>query len=128
MAWNPAETPDATTWLALDGASQREAIAQWHADHPSPELHRGSRPAMHANLHAVIESQIAADAPPATGAAVARLMEAGLHRHVVLHAAMEILVQQMSQAMKNGGFDDEGYARDLDALDAATVLHRALGG
>lgn len=128
MHWDPSKTPDADAWLALDESERKARIEVWHQANPTPELHGGGNPSVHAHLHAIVENQIAVGEPTATGTAVARLMEAGLHRHVALHAVMRVLVLQMSQAMAGGGFDDDAYTAELDALDAATVLHRALGG
>lgn len=118
MSWDPEATPDPAAWLALDDAEQNEAVARWHADHPSPALHPPDlEPRTHAALHAVIERQLASDDPPAVRRALQRLQDAGLRRHPALHALMDALLREMRRSLLTGRpFDVAAYERDLNAL------------
>lgn len=118
MSWDPEVAPDPTTWLALDEATQAEAVARWHEAHPSPALHPpGLEPRTHAALHAAVERQLASDDPPAVGRALHRLQEAGLRRHPALHAIMDTLLREMRRSLLTGQpFDTVAYERQLDAL------------
>lgn len=118
MSWDPEATPDPAAWLALDHDEQNEAVARWHAEHPSPALHPPDLEARtHAALHATLERQLADDDPPAVRRTLRRLQDAGLRRHPALHALMDVFLGEMRRALLSGrAFDVAAYERRLDAL------------
>jgi hypothetical protein len=112
-AYDPAVAPDAASWRALDEQERSHLVEAYH---------RGARislpsPSTHAILHTVVENQVAALDPPATGRALARLMAEGLDRHEAIHAIAWVLTDQMHQvATGKADFSPADYEAALDDL------------
>jgi len=74
--------PDPEAWLATDESVKLAAIEAHHrvlaVGLPNPKLH--------ATLHAVVENQLAANAPVETSVTLERLVAAGVSRHEAVHA------------------------------------------
>ena len=112
-------TPDPAEWLALD-EEERTSLVRRHHRGRVLRLHpQGFNLVIHAAMHGVVETQIAAAEPSITGETVVRLVEAGLRRHVAIHMVGEVLLRTMTLGQP---YDAERYAADLRALDAGTWL------
>lgn len=113
------EAPDPAAWRALDEEQRGAAVRRHHRGrvlriHPE-RLHLE----IHAQLHVIVENQIALGEPPDTARTVARLVAAGLRRHVAIHMVGETLLRTMTSGEP---WDDARYASALDALDAGSWL------
>lgn len=125
--FDPSFFPDPETWLALSEAERSAGLAAWHAENPRPVLHPAGADALHAAMHAAVETQIAALEPPTVAHTVARLVEESVDRHAAVHAVIECLMLQMHASINRpDGFDHAGYAADLTGLEAATIVARGL--
>jgi len=96
MNYDPGKDPAPSEWLAL-GESERIALIEaWHR-------RKGIRipwPTLHANIHAVVEDQIAGGEDVVIDA-IARLRSEGLTRHEALHAVGSLVVEQVSGILKS---------------------------
>jgi hypothetical protein len=72
---------------------------------------------MHARMHETVESQVAANDPPAVRRTLERLQREGLDRGAAIHAIASVFMHLMHQVLVTGqAFDPKAYARALDEL------------
>jgi hypothetical protein len=86
------------------------------------------QPRVHAATHVVVESQLAAGAPPEARRAMDRLVRGGLTRHEAVHAIASVAAAAAQGALSGARFDRVAYARALDALTAEAWRARGAGG
>jgi hypothetical protein len=119
--YDPHDAPDCEEWLALD---EQERIALARDYHGRARI-RVPNVAVHAAVHAIVETQIAlGDETPARRTAQ-RLMDEGLDRHEAIHAIGSVLVEFMTDLMKapeSGGDPNAAYFAALERLAAANWL------
>jgi HD superfamily phosphodiesterase len=123
--YDPLDAPDCEEWLALD---EQERIALARDYHGRAHI-RVPNAAVHAAVHAIVETQIAlGDETPARRAAQ-RLMDEGLDRHDAIHAIGSVLVEFMTDLMtdlmktpKSGRDPNVAYFAALERLTAANWL------
>ncbi|MDC6170493.1 DUF1841 family protein [Paucibacter sp. XJ19-41] len=86
--YNPDETPDPGTWLAMPEVDRIRLVLNQHISA------RAKVPGMklHAAMHVVVENQIASGYGPSKRA-VARLQSEGLSRHDAIHAIAFVIAQ-----------------------------------
>jgi hypothetical protein len=120
-----AEAPAATTydashapvpdeWMATDDESKRAAIEAHHR-----ALGVAARP-IHAELHLIVENQLAAGDPPEARAALDRLVGEGLERHEALHAIGSVVATALWNITRRGApVGRDAMARALEALRAS---------
>ncbi len=115
--YDPAHAPDPAAWLELDESERARLVEQYHR-------HAGERlpnVAIHATIHAVVETQIAGGEPPAVRLAMARLEVEGLDRHEAIHAVGSVLIGHLHALMHGkapAGDPNAAYAADLERLGA----------
>jgi hypothetical protein len=117
MTYDADRAPDPAAWDAADEGERVAAVQAHHATlgsrhPPTPQ------PRLHAALHVVVESQLAAGNPPEARRALARLTAGGLGRHDAVHAIASAAADATNAALAAGRFDRAAYARALDALTA----------
>ncbi|MCI0572273.1 MAG: DUF1841 family protein [Myxococcaceae bacterium] len=119
MHYDAMRDPDPRAWLALPEEERLEAIERAH--HPLPRGHDPlPNPRLHAAIHAVVETQLAQDAPPEVRKTLGRLVREGLTRHEALHAIGSAAADAMARVVRDKKpFDAGAYAKDLAALRAA---------
>jgi hypothetical protein len=94
--YDSLDAPDCEEWLALD---EQERIALARDYHGRARI-RVPNAAVHAAVHAIVETQIAlGDETPARRTAQ-RHMDEGLDRHEAIHAIGSVLVEFMTDLMK----------------------------
>lgn len=123
--WTPDVAPDPAWWLGL---GEQERIASSVRAHRglTDGIHRGlSNEVMHGSLHALVETQIASGDPEVVGRTVARLMDAGLRRHAVVHGVMRELMARIAR-LHEQPFDRDGFAAALDALEPMDLVARGV--
>jgi hypothetical protein len=77
----------------------------------------GVNPYLHAQIHSMVESQIALDHPREVRHGLDRLLRAGLSRHEAIHRIGEILVRSMRPPGPGSPpFDPGRYRQDLKTL------------
>jgi hypothetical protein len=114
MHYDPNQPVDPTWWLDLDEAEQQHAVEQFHK---RAHVHLPSR-RVHAIIHAAIETQLA-EQHAAAGRALDRMLVEGLDRHDAIHAVGSVMARHIFDILKHGqSFNEEAYAKDLDALSA----------
>ncbi len=114
MHYDPNKLLDAAEWLALDEGEQQLLVERYHK---RARIRLPSR-RVHAIIHAAIETQVA-EGHAAASRALKRMMANGLDRHDAIHAVGSVMTKHMFDIMKHGqSFDENAYARDLDALSA----------
>jgi hypothetical protein len=113
MRYDPAVTPPASQWLALDEAERMALVEQSH-DASMPSL------PLHVAIHAAVETQIALQLPSVVDAA-ARLRAQGLDRHDTIHAIGAVLADHMWEMLRadpSAGDPNAEYFAALDRLSA----------
>jgi hypothetical protein len=107
--------PDPEAWASAD---EKERLAAVEAHHRAVAVrHLTEKSArVHAALHVVVETQLAADDPPEARRALARLLAAGRPRHEAAHLLSAAAAEALQKAVKEGHHDAAAYARALDAL------------
>ncbi len=113
IAYDPLTAPDAADRLALEEGERLRLVEAYHrrAGVLAPE------PTVHATLHTIVESQVAADDPSAVRRALARVMKEGLDRHEAIHAIAWALTNQLHQvANDRTDFSTANYEAALDDL------------
>ncbi len=120
--YDPERAPDPEKWLALD---EQERIMLVEAYHRRARVKLPDR-TLHAAIHAVIESQLAARLP-VVQATLERLLAQGLDRHDAIHAIGSVVAEYMWKAMNKKRRDPnpESYFRRLEALNASDWLEGA---
>ena len=116
--YSPASDPDPEAWLALDEADR---IALVQANHDDPHLD-ARRAHLHAVVHSIVETQLAADDPPEVRATLRRLITEGLDRHDAIHAIGSLIAEQLHAMMGGGGETTEpteAYRRKLAEITAS---------
>jgi hypothetical protein len=115
--YDPEVPPEPKSWLEMDETERLALVEAYHAnmdeDVPNPTIH--------AQLHVVIENQIAANDPAAIRRAMARLMADGLDRHDAIHAVATVLIGHLTDVMRSEGQDPsdaDSYTAELDQLTA----------
>lgn len=121
LTYDADRGPDAARWSAAAAAERVAAVEAHHAalDGPHPPVERAR---VHAALHVVVEDQVARGDPPEAARALARLVGAGVPRHLAIHAIGRIASDALAASLASGRFDAAAYARALDALSAATAI------
>lgn len=116
MRYDPEVTPDRAEWLATTEADRLAAVQRHHK-----RATRGTeRPALHAAIHVVVETQLA-ERHPAAAAAMDRLIADGLSRHDALHAIGSLVAEDIFDILKSKRpHDPKAYARKLHRLTAAS--------
>jgi hypothetical protein len=130
--YDPANDPDPAAWLQLDEPERIEIVQLYHerTGFEGPSVH------IHAVIHSIVETQLAANDPTEVRATVDRLIAEGLDRHEAIHAVGAVVATQVFELAKNGGEGadpNEAYRRKLAdvtasgwrALSAATGQSRA---
>jgi len=94
--YDPGQAPDPEERLELDETERSLLVKDHHrrAHVKLPGLE------MHATIHAVVETQLAADDPPAARLALARLQAGGLDRHEAIHAIGSVLTRHLYELMQ----------------------------
>lgn len=120
MRYDPDVGPDPVEWLGLDEGEQIAVVEAYHR-RAGIELPQAT---LHAAIHAVVESQLAAELPQAVNALV-RLKQEGLDRHECIHAIGSVITEHMRQLM-TGELDiadpNPTYFAALDRLSVASWL------
>lgn len=131
--WDPSRAPPRERWLAMDEQDRIQLVLAAHRrlaeeSARSPQgagdiLHAAvTNTIPHAALHAILETQIALDDPPAVRATLERLEREGLKRHAALHGMGVVLTQTLSRTMELGRFDAEAYSAGISAITPDFVL------
>ncbi|MCB9528094.1 MAG: hypothetical protein H6701_06800 [Myxococcales bacterium] len=117
--------PDPSVWLAAHERRHIDAVMDWLARSPdrlrSPHL----PPSLRVALTAAVETQLAADDPPATRRALRALLDAGNSRRESIFRLAAALGEVVQETMRRGGtlpdFDGvlERIARDPTSAGAA---------
>jgi uncharacterized protein DUF1841 len=106
--------PDPEVWLATDESLKLVAIEAHHSalavDVPNPKLH--------ATMHAIVENQLAANAPAESRATLERFVAAGVTRHEAVHAIGSVVAEALwSVLRRNASVDRDAMAAALARLD-----------
>jgi hypothetical protein len=112
--YDPQTAPDPAEWLELEEIEQIRLVAAYH----KPIESTISKPQIHFVVHVVVENQIA-EGIDVVGETLKRLMDGGLDRHEAIHAIASILIDHLSQLMREetaGGDPAERYFEDLRTL------------
>jgi uncharacterized protein DUF1841 len=106
--------PDPELWLTADESRKLAAIEAHHRalgdDLPNLRLH--------ATMHAIVENQLAADAPAEARATLERLVAAGVARHDAIHAIGSVVAGAVwSVLRRHEAVDREAMVAALARLD-----------
>lgn len=125
MDYDPSRDPDPLAWQRTPEAARVEAAERAHQ--PLPRRHPPiANLRLHAAVHVTVETQLATDAPPEVRRTLSRLMRAGLSRHEALHAVGEVAADALARVVREKQpFDAATYARELEAIDPATLARHA---
>lgn len=118
MDYDAERAPRPDEWLATSEPDRLAAVEAHHRALASPHPPT-PKPRVHAALHLVVESQLAADAPPEARRALARLLASGRTRHEAVHAIAAVAAGATEGVLAGGRFDAAAYGRALDALAPA---------
>ena len=127
--YDPHVAPDPAEWQALPELDQIALVEAYHRAAgitlPNAQLH--------AVLHTIIESQMAAGQELPVAATMIRLQNEGLDRHEALHAVASILavhIQEILQGQWSGSDPNAPYYEELYQLTAKGWLAqwRSSGG
>jgi len=115
LGYDAGRAPDPTEWLQLDESLKAVAVEQHHeslGDHAdTPDAH------MHAQMHVIVENQVAGGEFPEVEATLERLCRAGVARHDAIHAIGSVLAGAVARILKERtAFDHAAVVRALDAL------------
>jgi Protein of unknown function (DUF1186)/SEC-C motif len=122
--YDALKAPDPQEWLALDESERIELAQDYHRRggiHPPDE-------AVHAMLHATVESQIALGDGTPVRRTVARLTSEGLDRHEAVHAIGLVLVEHMNDLLSNSlpeADPNQHYYAAVERLTAEDWLRSA---
>ena len=113
--YEPSEPVDPEWWMSFDEDEQIELALEHHESdacihEPTPQ------PTLHAAMHAAIECQLAEDWEPAV-THLRRLVDAGVDRHVAVHALGSVMAERMWAVQHGEAFGNERHAQALAALD-----------
>ena len=115
--YNPAKNPEPKEWLALDEHIRLDLISQFHEDHGE----FGESMELHAGIHAVVETQLAMDAPNVRSA-LGRLQKSGLTRHEAIHAIGSVVAEHIHDLMASQDVDsDEANSQYYEKLRTFTA-------
>ncbi len=82
-------------------------------------------PRLHFAMHEVVANQIADDDPPEVYRTACRLLDAGYHRHEVLHMLAGTMSEQIHAALTDRQtYDEDRHIAALDALPASWEQQR----
>ena len=114
IPYDAGSAPDPGAWLATDESRKLAAIEAYHraleVDLPNPRLH--------ATMHAIVENQLAANAPIETRATLARFAAAGIARHDAVHALGSVVAAAIWDVMRRKAtVDHEAIVAALGELD-----------
>jgi hypothetical protein len=106
--------PDPEVWLAIDESRKLAAIEAHHralaVDLPNPRLH--------AAMHAIVENQLAANAPAESRVTIERLVAAGVTRHGAVHAIGSVVAEALwSVQRRHASVDHDAMIAALARLD-----------
>ncbi len=113
-SYDASTAPDPELWLAAGESRKLAAIEAHHralgVDLPNPRLH--------ATMHAIVENQLAADAPAEARATLERLVAAGLARHEAIHAIGSVVADAVWSAQRRRAtVDHDAMVAALAHLD-----------
>ena len=117
LHYDADQDPDPADWLALDEVARTAFVRQYHFEQQSAL----PKPAVHAALHTVIETQVAMGDPVPARAVLARLMAEGLGRHDAIHAIGSVLAAHLLNLLSMGpqeGDPNTAYFGELELLTA----------
>lgn len=127
MDYDADIAPNAEAWLSLGEQDRISIVMRAHKASFPDALHTAdANPVMHGSLHAIVETQVASASPAITGETLARLLFAGLKRHVGVHAIMQVLASHIAALLSGSAFDHAAYAADLAALQPDAAVGQAL--
>jgi len=113
--YDPLDAPDPAAWLALDETTRMQLVEAWH-EAAGIELPNAR---VHAILHAVVESQVAAGDAIPVGLKLRQLMAQGMDRHQAIHAIGSVLIRHMFDLAQGGVIaagDSDSKRRYFSAL------------
>jgi uncharacterized protein len=115
--YDPLNAPDPKDWLSLDEQERLDLVEDYHRrariDLPNEKVH--------AIAHAVVENQVALGDELAVERTLKRLMAEGLDRHDAIHAIGLVLIENLTDTLRDENadkFSNEKYAAELDRLTA----------
>lgn len=111
-SYDPLQAPDPEQWLALDENKRIDLATDYHIA-SGIEL---PNVAVHATMHAMVESQIAMGDEIPVRRKVQQLMAQGLDRHDAIHAVGSVLINRMSDLVRDGAPADDPNVRYYAAL------------
>ena len=119
-SYNVLKNPNPAIWLNLDEAVRLELIESYVEDFEK-EID-SSKKYIHANVHLVVENQLALGEEPALNA-YSRLMRQGLNRHETIHAIGVVIFSDIYEALqKNDKKPITSYKSRLRKLTAKKWL------
>jgi hypothetical protein len=118
IRYDPLIGPDPDEWRALTELQQLDAVLAFHRR----ERIKLPNELLHASIHSVVESQVAAGSELPVAATLQRLMAEGLNRHDAVHAVGMVLAGHIHDLLK-GDVSTEGdpnapYYAKLERLTA----------
>ena len=114
--YDPQTAPEPAEWLALEEIEQIRLVAAYH----KPIEATISKPHIHFVVHVVVENQIA-EGIDVVGETLERLMDGGLDRHEGIHAIASILLDHLSQLMREETAEGDTVERYFEDLRTLTV-------
>jgi hypothetical protein len=117
MPYNPDAPPSAADWLSRDEGARVDQVLDYHRNHKITVANER----LHAAIHVVVETQVAAGEPVVVET-MARLEREGLSRHEAMHAVGSVLADRIVAALRAKTPKPalaDGYLEDLKALSAA---------
>jgi hypothetical protein len=100
-----------------DQARLLARIIREHAQDPHQGV-EGPRLRLHAAIHTVVETQIAAGTPPEVAQTLERLTSQGLDRHQAIHAIGRVVSEELLDLLGEGQtYDEQRYVQRLRSLE-----------
>jgi hypothetical protein len=115
--YDPLKAPDPQEWLSLDEQERLDLVEDYH------RRARVSLPneKVHAVAHVIVENQVALGDELAVERTLHRLIAEGLDRHDAIHAIGLVLIENLTDTLRDENADklsNEKYAAELDRLTA----------
>jgi uncharacterized protein len=115
--YDPLKAPDPKEWLSLDEQERLDLVEEYHRrariELPNEKVH--------AVAHVIVENQVALGDELAVERTLKRLMVEGLDRHDAIHAIGLVLIENLTDTLRDtkaDKFSNEAYAVALDRLTA----------